>query len=379
MNITIGFIAVFISIIIPGLLFLRFYFFGEFSKQFTTKEPVVRSLIYSIIPGLLIQFFGLLCYANFYKDGFVFSKIIEVHRELFGDSKLSEDSITFIDNGLFEFGVYSLLIFFLAIASGYLSSRLIRLFGFDRKYKLFRYKNLWCYIFRAEILGFKKFREAITTLNRPDLDKRNVDMVFADVLVDSSNGTQLYTGYVVDYDLNSSDISKLERIYLFDAKRYKKTSVKDANSPTGLKTIVSPKSIAGSVFILPVDSLININLLYVTSEKQQRTTFIKGLRKKMLYIGLAFVFLLFMIGMTYYGFVKASWFNAKWYTVYFENTGWFDRIIGCSLYVQVLGIFMPTKGEEEDKLSFFNDTKAKLVVFGLLALLFLALNYSWVF
>lgn len=66
MSITIGFIALFISIVIPGLLFFRFYYYGEFSKQFTTKDQISKIFFFSIIPGIIIQIHSLLIYFKFF-------------------------------------------------------------------------------------------------------------------------------------------------------------------------------------------------------------------------------------------------------------------------------------------------------------------------
>ncbi|THF48460.1 hypothetical protein E6C50_14345 [Flavobacterium supellecticarium] len=63
MNLTLGFIAFFIAIVIPGILFRRFFFYGEFSKQFNTKDPVLHSIFFSIIPGIVIQLVCFTIYA----------------------------------------------------------------------------------------------------------------------------------------------------------------------------------------------------------------------------------------------------------------------------------------------------------------------------
>lgn len=82
MNFTFGFIVFFVSIIIPGILFRRFYFYGEFSKQFNTKDPVLHSIYFSIIPGIILQIFGIIIYSFYTPNELNFYNIFIVFRDL---------------------------------------------------------------------------------------------------------------------------------------------------------------------------------------------------------------------------------------------------------------------------------------------------------
>jgi len=377
-NITVGFIAIFISIVIPGLLFLRFYYFGEFSKQFTTKEPIGRSLLYSIIPGIAIQFFCLLIYAGIINKNLKVSTVLNVHRDLLGEGQMNPETTTFLDNHLLDFGIYSLIVLCVSILLGIVVSRFILITGWDRRSKLFRYKNQWYYIFKGHMFGFKKFKQAVNVLNRPNLKSKNVDMVFADVLINASGKTRLYTGFVVDYDLDSNDPTKLEKIYLFDAHRYKSIEVEDEKKPGEKKTIVEKKPIPGSVFILPVQDMVNINLLYVISEKKKAELLQLKSKKKLFFISAFLLIVIFLISMSYYLYSNASWINFNLYEQYHSKTNWFDKTIAFLLYFQILGFFMPKKDKtDENKIKFFYDMKSQIIAFIVLLILFCSMNFQW--
>ncbi len=376
MNITVGFIAIFISVVIPGLLFLRFYYFGEFSKQFTTKEPIARSLLYSIIPGVLIQILGLTLYRVQVNSELEMSHVFAVHHNLLSQDNFTNITTGFLDDGLAEFCIYSLCIFILAIVLGYLLSRVIRLIGLDLRIKLFRFKNQWYYILRGELLGFKKFKQAVNVLNRPDLNNKNIDMVFADVLINSAGKTKLYTGFVVDYDLDSTDISKLDKIYLFDAHRYKQVKEEDPENSEKEITITKKIAIPGSVFILDVSNLVNINLLYVTSPRKNDIPKIN--KWKLLLVIVVAISTLFVLGMVFYIFKEATWINFSWYKSYMENAHWYDKLLVASIYIQTILLLLPKKNEK-DEFRFFYNLQGRFIVLLVMIALFTALNHAWIF
>jgi hypothetical protein len=77
MNFTVGLLLIFLNLILPGLTFLRFYFTGEFSKQFNTRIPLIRLMFYSFFPGFLIQTIGLFVY-NLIDKKFTFYQAIAI-------------------------------------------------------------------------------------------------------------------------------------------------------------------------------------------------------------------------------------------------------------------------------------------------------------
>lgn len=203
MSLTIDFILLFILIVIPGFLFKRFYFYGEFSKQFSTKDSVYKSTFYSFIPGILIQVSCFAIYTTLWPSDFNNIDVLYTVKFLLAKTnQTSPNKATeFINNGFSGFWKYELSVFATAILLGAILSRLVRLFKFDLRYKFLRFRNHWFYVFSGEINSLRKFRLAKKKLG----DIESLTNFFSyypphvDILVNNHSGQALYSGYVIDY------------------------------------------------------------------------------------------------------------------------------------------------------------------------------------
>ncbi|MFL0149627.1 hypothetical protein V2598_14995, partial [Tenacibaculum maritimum] len=273
MNLTLGFIAFFITVVIPGILFRRFFFYGEFSKQFNTKDPVLHSIFFSIIPGIIVQLLSFIIYNLSLGFDSSFLDVFTIFRDIASDGSNGTQEATkdFINNHIITFFIYSLFVFTFSSFIGWALSRLIRIRKWDKKYKLFRYKNQWYYIFSGEVLNMKKFKEAHKVSFKNDKGSlQSTLLTYADILVsvsEQNDRKELYTGFVVDYDLKGDDISQLDKIYLIDTHRYKKKEkVFDKNG----KEIIEENSeetpiksrnrlrVPGDIFILKAKNIVNL-------------------------------------------------------------------------------------------------------------------------
>lgn len=367
MNLTFGFIALFISIIIPGILFRRYYYYGEFSKQFHTKDPVLHSIFLSIIPGVCVQIivFYILSEMNFFDIENI--KIFNIYKDFsFLESKeINSDTVKFFQDGLGKFILYSIIVFLFASLSGILSSKLLRFLKLDIKFKIFRFKNQWYYIFSGEVLNFEKFRIAKNVQFNELPENQNVLLTYADVLVSNNQGNrELYTGYVVDYDLNQDDISKLEKLYLLDAFRYKKPNSSnyfEANDKTSFSSTsesfriiqISNESynssrlrvsIPGDLLVLAGENIQNINLTYIPSKKMAEIKSNKKDRtlKKVLYsiflINSILIILHLILPFINYG-------EYSFIDNYKLNTTFLEKIVLLIYFYQFTAIGIPSKDE----------------------------------
>lgn len=349
MELTIGFISLFFTIIIPGLLFRRFYYFGEFSKQFSTREHVYQSIFYSIVPGILIQILGLIIYFTFRNPKFKISEIYYIHGDILnGNSVLKESTVGFIDNNLWLYLIHIFNIYVLSVILGYSISRFVRFCEIDLNTKLFRFKNQWYYIFSGEILLMNKFKSASNILGKIDGTKSIItSTTYADILIENNNGKrELYTGYVVDYELCSTDISKLENIYLLDAHRYKRIEKKDKKG-NFIKIKTKQKKIPGEVFILSGRNIININLIYLPSHFKQEKKNIKFARKQNIYSKLlVFITITELIFLPFILFVNKNEL-INWFSIIgIENTSninFFNRLFIYLILIQLISVFLPSK------------------------------------
>ena len=365
MNLTLGFIAFFIFIIVPGLLFRRFYFFGDFSKQFNTKDPVLHSIFFSIIPGVFIQLLGFIIYCELFEFKTDFHDTFVIFKDITSDTdKVKDVTKEFINNDIKVFLIYTAFICLFASFIGYFSSRIIRWIGWDKKFKLFRFRNQWYYIFSGEVLKMKKFKNAHRVSYQNNITfNAETNTTFADILVSvNENKRELYTGFVVDYDLKSEDITKLDKIYLIDAYRYKKqsTHTPSGQNPNPAQTI--QKKIPGDAFILSADNIININLTYIPSTAKEQEQKEKQQKKysriyDIYFLAISLFFLLHF-------FYKYLALQATFFETYIKETNFFQKLIVFFLINQTLLLFTP--GENENKEYSYNKKHFLKNVFSLI-------------
>jgi len=298
--ITSGFITLFIALIIPGFIFKRFYYYGEFSKQFTRHDPILKSLIESIIPGLLIHLFCAVLFI-FLLEFYSFKELVDSYALMSKLSDLSEvDWSSDLINTLLA---YSLLLYFNASFLGFLLSRTVRILKLDTQWKILRFKNEWYYLFHRDILKFKKFKAHISD------EKRNQKflMPYVDVLIEKSeNSTALYSGLLVDYDLNPKEIHKLDKLYLTEAVRYK---LKDGQQ-------AEKKAIPGDLFVLNANRLININVSWIYRQDIQQNSVDDKQRKLTSYQNLSIVLFVAISILIFYRIEFIEW---NWYEHYFSS------------------------------------------------------------
>ena len=267
MNFTAGLLLIFLNIFLPGLIFLRFYFVGEFSKQFNTRVPVARLAFYSLIPGLILLI-GMIWIYSVCGTNFTASNALQIYIDLLtSEGELQEETTNFLNNDLKRFIYFNLWNYSLAAFLGIGFHYLIRKSGVDKKLKLLRFKNPWYYIFSGEILKFKKFLNAVSDLDINELEEdTNVLTTYADVLVEQSGESRMYTGYVVDYELDTENSNQLDKIYLLDAHKYKYLD--------GDKKTFKKKKIPGHLFVIDYTQVQNLNLTYVPSlvRKEKKKT-----------------------------------------------------------------------------------------------------------
>lgn len=359
MNLTLGFIAFFISIIIPGILFRRFFFYGEFSKQFNTKDPVLHSIFFSIVPGIVIQSIAFVIYNSSFGPVSSYLDIFTVLRDITSDGSAEPQTVTqnFIKDDLKIFFLYSAGVFAFASFSGWFCSRCIRVLKLDKKFKLFRYNNQWYYIFSGEVLNMKKFEDAHSVSFKKNKGQElDSFMTYADILVSVSNQNdrkELYTGYVVDYDLKSDDITKLDKVYLIDTHRYKKKDINppeagdivENNNPTQSRNRIK---VPGDIFVLNAENIVNLNLTYVPSLKRRIEKEKKEAKKQKIYhwIRIAYIIVFTVIIITHF-FYKSIGLDKTILSSYFIETGFWGKVFIILFINQFLVFFIPFENKEK--------------------------------
>ncbi|MEN2487987.1 hypothetical protein AAYQ05_09335 [Flavobacterium sp. B11] len=238
---------------------------------------------------------------------------------------------------------------------GLFTSKIILFLGIDTKWKFFRYGNNWHYLFSGKILKFKNHFSS--DFNH----KLKVKYTYLDILVsEKGEETTLYSGFFADYDICANDISKLERVYLLKATRYKKTD-------QGVIT----RNIPGNLFTIMGDRILNINCTYVcfSEDESKYKNFIT--KRNLLipaqilttvsFIAVA-ICIIFSLKVT-----DNSYFNA------ILTFSFFDKIIILFLLNIFIGLLTPFKIESQNhKISFIGAENyiTKIIVIALFSVLY---------
>jgi hypothetical protein len=253
LDLTINSLIIFLFIIFPGIVFRRFYFLGEFTKQFNSKTWT-QSLLMSFIPGLFIQlltFYIFINLPNSTKTGFEtlnFNTLSEFYNKIIS-FKFTELSLYY--ELLKSILIYLTLVIILSAIIAQIFWHIVRSLKLDCKYKILRFDNFWNYYFKGEIKDFKEFK---------GLNKGKVILVKADVLLKSeSTDPILYSGILSQYTIKNKT-NELENIYLTECQVWKKN-----NDDKHIR-----KDIQGDCMIIPNKNILNINLNYIWEKKTKR-------------------------------------------------------------------------------------------------------------
>ncbi|MEQ8686738.1 MAG: hypothetical protein RIE86_15670 [Imperialibacter sp.] len=311
MNIAFSTILIFL-LLLPGLAFRRLYYTGEFSKEYF-RSTTFEIFALGIIPSIILHVLGY----NLLPQITPFS--ISLYFNLIEIPKISIDfrTIGLLLSGQGDYAFHkevfenlgarlnSIALYFITTISagaffGVAFRIFIRRLKLDRRFKLLRFQNEWHYILSSEILDFPKVKRN----GYYDNNGQEVEAVWIDALVDTDEGSILYTGIVEDYKLSKE--GGLELLYLVNSyRRY----LRDDEKSLSNKDLLEEEAEDGEFdatdgyyrlpdhyFILKYESILNLNVFYQFREKlkidyQQIGIFILGLT---------------LIGLIYYAFYKIT-------------------------------------------------------------------------
>jgi hypothetical protein len=253
MDIALSTVLIIILIIIPGLVYRKCYYTGEFSKEYFKSTPF-EVLMASLIPGVFFQSIFLLLFHKWFGINGNLGTLGQLYK-----SEKSLDitnSINQLYNDLPSLLIYTLLLWVMVAIIGASAKFIIRKLKFDRKFRIFRFQNNWHYILRGEILDFDKplFRDDWVTNDNENLYYQNADFINGtslDVLVNTGNKQMLYTG-LLDEIILTKEGDGLELIVLSNVSRqepFEKNSLE--------------KRVYGDKMVILSEHIININITYL--------------------------------------------------------------------------------------------------------------------
>lgn len=236
-----------VFIIFPGAVLRRFFYQGEFSKQYDSQSWY-HTVFLSAVLGVFVHVLTSLLFYNAF---------IPIDKNYFLDILNLFFNKDFDPNLLNIYGLkelklvayYSCLVIAVAIGLGVLGFWTIRAFGWDLS-PILRFNNHWHYYFSGEIIKTKDFEN----INK----NGKIIYTLADVLVKTGeNSSTLYTGILNQHTINKGT-GRLENIYLTNVSRFK--------SGFGVDYQPFTRDIPGDIFIVPHDRIINLNLKYIVQK-----------------------------------------------------------------------------------------------------------------
>lgn len=323
MEISLGFVVVLTLILFPGLIYRRLYFYGEFSKQFNSGNNLLGVIALASIPGIII-----LASTYWFYDSYItkieLGDIIDKFKDInssdfrFGNSKVTDLEVLIRKNAAPFLG----FLYLISIIFGFLSGRFIRISRIDTRFKLLRFKNYWFYLFNGHHTGFKKMKH---------LKEKNKKHLFtkADILIDSNSKTYLYSGIVVDYELDNNDSTTLSKVMLQNAERY---SLRNDQRVA--------VEIPGKLLVVDCSTMKNINLTYIYEES-------KDVLKSKIPNNIEVLLGLIIILLIPFFIFQTDLIKWSIYIKYF-SLPWYLKIVAFFLTAQILGAINPfvKKGDE---------------------------------
>ena len=192
---------------------------------------------------------------------------------------------------------------------------------------------------------------------------------YVDVLIAETDGTtQLYSGFVADYELNHLDISKLEKLHLIKAQRWKLK--KDGTRKR--------KNIPGNLLTIMGDRIINLNSTYICEREEDRDHRVFKRKRLLLLItqiisACIFLFILFSFIFSF------NVFGSEWYSNILKKSWWEKWLILYTINIGI-GFITPVKIESDadgnDRIKFIGwfSIIIKSILLGLLVATLICIN-----
>lgn len=274
---TIVYISIFIF---PGIIFRKFLFIGKDSKQFyfgNLFERFIWTLFFSLLSLLLS---AIIFYFLRYElkvivlESISYNTIENLHKQL---------SANTIPNKKILKGIWKhflILIFAIYTISAILGFVLGGISNRMKNLKLIKFNNYWHDLFNNNDFN--------------DDDKFAFGYTNADILIETNEGSKMYSGIISDYYIDMN--FKLQTIILENTKRYKKS-----------KDDFEIKLVPGHNFIIDYEKVLNINLNYIYQKKEE-LRFYKKIKNYVsaFFLFLAIVLIVFSIAIKLPG-LELSW------------------------------------------------------------------------
>jgi len=237
MNIALS--AVIISILlIPPVIFYLSLYTGNAPKP-APKFSLFEAILASAVVSLFIHAIAICCISSDIR----FDILVKV---LGGDLKNLEGTVPnpVFKQAVIDFAIYMAVIIAVMVLLGRLFRWLLRYKNRHAASETLHIYNKWWYFFN----GFYASVDAF-------------DLIFVDAVVDTHDGTMIYSGFLVHYDTDSGN---LDRIYLQDVLR---REFKRYESPANDRLVNEPGTgspIPGETLSIRYADILSLNVNFIT-------------------------------------------------------------------------------------------------------------------
>lgn len=239
-------------IVAPGLAFFRAYYSDRFSIRYS-RLTVTDQVFRSIVPAITIQAIAILIINAISTSYIVRLDVLGILLTGAKDDTTLRYSFEVVQSSLGQLISYHLFMVSLGAIAGWQSRRMVRNLKWDRRFTWLRFDNKWFYLLSGEVVEFTE-GEAVTDFSDASL----IDYVMVDVLVKVEEGNMLYTGIVVDYELEND--GGLKSLQIKGAKRKGVATSGNIALPDEEKT--NSHDIRGNILVIPNSQIINLNITY---------------------------------------------------------------------------------------------------------------------
>lgn len=261
-GITLFTIAYIIILILPGVLFKRYYYYGRFARQYSSGLFADRILT-TLLWGIIIQAFCTVAYCAFLEIKFdvMMSKLRAAYKMIVSDEfpTITRRDFWLIMGYLVATSVFAMFL-------GFVLRFFVRNFKLDLRAQNFQMTDNWYYLFTGERYAFEHRGE-------PNTEIEVVESI-VDVLVKETDGkNNLYNGYFKSYECDPK--GALQALCIVSVR---KTSFDEGSKTPSVKDW---EKIPGNRFVIPYSNILNINVTYIVSKKKLKKAIFRN--KKVYY------------------------------------------------------------------------------------------------
>jgi hypothetical protein len=253
MNLAIGALLVAI-LLLPGIIFRYLYIRSDALRK-TIDLSLLNEVVFILTPSLLLHLAG-----QGVAQG-ILSKKLDL-KTLYLLLTGNGDGLDFslIEKGFPYFVLYILTLCVVAGFLGIWLQKIVVRFGWDERYKILRIYNDWDKYFSGAVL--------------PKAERKKIDFVQVDVVVQSAKGDVLYTGVLENYTLNKDQ--GIDRLFLSNVYRREfsedlaGTEAERDDPPEGYPSFRVKDfddryyALPGAYFVIPFGEIRNLNISYNT-------------------------------------------------------------------------------------------------------------------